>query len=67
MAWAIATSVSALVDLLFSYSGLDEFANYFTLVDEEQNFWNLEKEPEPEASPVELKKLLHCNTRFLQQ
>jgi hypothetical protein len=38
MAWAISTSVSALVDLLFSYSGLDEFANYITPVDEEQNF-----------------------------
>jgi hypothetical protein len=34
---------------------LDDVANYFTLVDEEAEFHNLEQEAKPQASPVELK------------
>jgi hypothetical protein len=35
--------------------GLDEVANYFTPVDEETEFQNLEQEAKHEASLVELK------------
>jgi hypothetical protein len=38
--------------------GLDEVANYFTLVDEKVEFQNLDQEAKLEASPVELKQLL---------
>jgi hypothetical protein len=38
---------------------LDDVANYFTPVDEEAEFQNLEQEAKPEASPIELKQLLH--------
>jgi hypothetical protein len=38
--------------------GLDEDANYFTLVDEKVEFQNLDQEAKLEASPVELKQLL---------
>jgi hypothetical protein len=35
--------------------GLDDVVKYFTPVDEEAEFQNLEQEAKPEASPVELK------------
>jgi hypothetical protein len=38
---------------------LDEVADYFTTVDEEAKFQNLEKEAKPKASPIELKQLPH--------
>jgi hypothetical protein len=38
--------------------GLDEVANYFTLVDEKVEFQNLDQEAKLEASPIELKQLL---------
>jgi hypothetical protein len=37
--------------------GLDDAANYFTPVDEEVEFQNLEQEAKLEASPIELKQL----------
>jgi hypothetical protein len=39
--------------------GFDDVANYFTPVDKEVEFQNLEQEAKPEASPIELKQLAH--------
>jgi hypothetical protein len=38
---------------------LDDVANYFTPVDEEVEIQNTEQEAKPDASPIELKQLLH--------
>jgi hypothetical protein len=39
--------------------GLDNVANYFTPIDKEVEFKNLDQEAKSEASPIELKQLPH--------
>jgi hypothetical protein len=47
--------LAATLEEELSLPGLDEVANYFTPIDGEAKFQNLEKEAKPKASPIELK------------
>jgi hypothetical protein len=49
--------ISTTLEEELSLPYLDDVANYFSLVEEEVEFQDLEQEVKPETSPIELKQL----------